>query len=111
MWYGMMSLELSSRTQVIQGALILYILSKNEIVRIGFDVMKMITEFFAGAADDIEPYDFLNVINSIVNDDFKLQYLSQEDFLKQLRIALDNLPPPRITGETSGQRLIVPSFS
>ena len=54
-------------------------------------------------ADDIEPYDFLNVINSIVNDDFKLQYLSQEDFLKQLRIALDNLPPPRITGETSGQ--------
>ena len=68
--------------------------------------MKMITEFFAGERMHIEPYDFLNVINSIVNDDFKLQYLSQEDFLKQLRIALDNLPPPRITGETSGQRLI-----
>ena len=73
-------LELSSRTQVIQAALILYILSKNEIVRIGFDVMKMITEFFAGAADDIEPYDFLNVINSIVNDDFKLQYLIKRTF-------------------------------
>ncbi len=59
----MMSFELSNKMQVIQAALIVYIISKNKMVRNEFDSLKLVTEFFAGAADDIEPYEFLNVIH------------------------------------------------
>lgn len=111
MWYGMMSFKLSNIMQVIQAALIVYILSKNEMVRNEFDSLKLVTEFFAGAADDIGPYEFLNITNNLANGNFDLQHLTQEDFLEQLKIALDKLPPPRISGGTSVQRVIVPSFS
>jgi hypothetical protein len=37
--------------------------------------------------------------------------LTDEDFLKQLKTALDKLPPPRIMDGTSVQQIPVPSFS
>lgn len=111
MWYGMMNFELSNSVQIIRAALIAYILSKNEVLRNEFDGMKIVTEFFAGTADDIGPNEFLNVMNGIVIGNFNLQLLTDEDFLKQLKTALDKLPPPRIMGGTSVQRMLVPSFS
>ena len=111
MWYGMINFELSNSMQLIQACMIAYILSKNEILRTEFDSMKMVTEFLAGMADDVGPYEFLNVMNGIVIGNFNLQLLTDEDFLKQLKTALDKLPPPRIMGGTSVQRMLVPSFS
>jgi hypothetical protein len=52
--------------QLIQACMIAYILSKNKILRTELDGMKMVTEFLAGMADDIGPYEFLNVMNGIV---------------------------------------------
>ena len=111
MWYGMINFELSNSIQLIQACMIAYILSKNEILRTEFDGMKIVTEFLAGMADDVGPYEFLNVMNGIVIGNFNLQLLTDEDFLKRLKTALDKLPPPRIMGGTSVQRMLVPSFS
>ncbi len=111
MWYGMMNFKLSDTTQLIQASLVANILSNNEELRTEFDCVKMATEFFAGTADDVDPYEFLNIMNSIVIGSFNLQLLTQEDFLKQLKTALDTLPPPRIIDGTSAQLMTVPSFS
>ena len=66
--------------------MIAYILSKNEILRTEFDGMKIVTEFLAGMADDVGPYEFLNVMNGIVIGNFNLQLLTDEDFLKRLKM-------------------------
>jgi chlorite dismutase len=111
MWYGMINFELSNSMQLIQACMIAYILSKNKILRTEFDGIKTVTEFLAGTADDVGPYELLNVVNGIVIDNFNLQLLTDEVFLKQLKTALDKLPPPRIMDVVSAQRMLIPSFS
>ena len=111
MWYGIMNFKISNQAQLIQAALIAQILSKNKMIENEFGSVKLITDYFVGVADDIGPYEFLEAIESLVNDNFSYDYLGQEEFLDRLTTVLSKLPPPKILGGTSLQAAAVSSFS
>ena len=111
MWYGIMNFKISNQAQLIQAALIAQILSKNKMIENEFGSVKLITDYFIGLADDIEPYEFLKAIESLVNGNFSYDYLGQEEFLDRLTTVLSKLPPPKILGGTSLQAAAVSSFS
>lgn len=111
MWFGFMNFELSNTIQFIQAALIAYILSKSQALRAEFDGMKMVTEFYAGMQDDLGPYEFLNVMNSIASGNFSPHLLTKEGFLKQMQDTLTKLHPPKIFSGTGLQRMVIPSPS
>ena len=70
MWYGIMNFKISNQAQLIQAALIAQILSKNKMIENEFGSVKLITDYFIGLADYIEPYEFLMAIVSLVNGNF-----------------------------------------
>ena len=127
MWYGRMSFILKGGTQqeVDDGeALVTHYNAKIQTLqamhlaqslglaqvdtRTGKEVldrMSSIIDFYVGTADDLTPYEYIEVSDSVFGSDLDLFDLQNEDNYFALKYHLSKLRPPEIYGGTGGEDL------
>lgn len=128
MWYGRMAFLLKgaenwgpmgealisiedARIQTIQAVLLAKSIEKVQVgQRTGrevWDRLYAVTAFYVGLADDLTPYEYLDVINKLFGSSFEVTMLENEDNFFLLKTELALLRSPKIYGGT-GDIWIVP---
>jgi len=75
-----------------------------------WDRMYAVTAFYVGLADDLTPYEYLNVIDKLFGSDFELVVLEDEGNFFALKVELSLLRSPEIFGGT-GNVFVVPPIT
>ncbi|MCK4787687.1 MAG: DUF3160 domain-containing protein [Desulfobacteraceae bacterium] len=75
-----------------------------------WDRMYAITSFYVGLADDLTPYEYIEVINRLFCGDFNLSELEDEDTFFELKAELSLLRSPEIYGGT-GNIVLWPPYT
>jgi hypothetical protein len=132
MWYGRMSMLLKgneaillgktdpfnpealiskydAKVQTIQALLIASKLTQSKELIDRWERIYSVTSFYVGLADDLGPYEYLEVLNSVFNSKFHLDDLTEENIGK-IKAKLAEYMPPKIFGGT-GDCGITPPFT
>jgi len=131
MWYGRMAFLLKgaenwgplgealisiedAKIQTIQAVLLARSIEKVQVgQRTGrevWDRMYAVTAFYVGLADDLTPYEYIEVINKLFGSSFEVTMLENEDDFFALKVELALLRSPKIYGGT-GDIWVVPPFT
>ncbi|HHF56128.1 MAG TPA: DUF3160 domain-containing protein [Thermoplasmatales archaeon] len=106
--------EEDANIQTIQASLISYNLANVEVEgKKAFEVWQhiyAITSFFVGLSDDLTPYEYLEGLHKIFNENFSVELLTAENNLLQLKTYLASLENPKIYGG-SGKCEITPPIT
>lgn len=114
MWYGRMAFLLrgdpqtisedNARIQTLEASLISSSMDKvkadNASVGDFWNRIYAVTSFFVGLADDLTPYEYKEAILEVFSENFDVTELENDTQLLNLKVALANMPSPKIYGGT-----------